>query len=211
MKNLLLLLTLLLGVNIATAQTSIIKTWVLQNPELAVEYNTLTFYSNGQMLCQSVNLLTKQQGSVTFSWKLNENKSVLTLTKDDGGSYRINIILGENTLTMMNDNNVENNDYLAVSGSESDHYISRVQFAVDTYGADASLRKNGIPSSSRESGYSFQPRYSVCSGCFGLGRCTYCNGSGTTTYDFHNYVACPSCHGDGVCYLCGGAGKVKNY
>ena len=209
MKKLLLLLTLLLGVNIASAQTSILKKWVLQNPELAVNYTALTFYSNGQVLCQSVNLLTKEEGSLNFSWKLNGR--VLTITKSDGNSYQINIILGENTLTMKNQGNINDEDYFAASGSENDSYLSKVQFAIDTYGTDASLRKNGMASSSKETGYSFQPRFSNCYACFGLGRCTFCNGTGTKTYDFKNYMTCPSCHGDGICYLCRGKGKIKNY
>lgn len=210
-KILLLLVVLLMGVNFASAQTSIVKTWVLQNPELAVNYTVVTFYANGQMLFQTSNLLNKENSSAKFSWKLDEKKQIITVTAEDGKSFPLKIMTTDNTLTFVDNTTGDVTDCFAVKGSSLDYYMTRVQFAIDTYGTDASLRKNGMASSSRESGYSFMPRYSYCTGCAGLGRCTFCSGSGRTTYNFRDYVACPSCRGAGTCFLCGGKGKIKNY
>ena len=215
-KFLSLLLVMLLSVNYASSQTTsiaskIVKTWVLQNPEYAVYHTVATFYTNGQILLQVSNLLNKEKSSVKLFWKLDEKNRIISITTEAGETSQMNVIINDNTLTLINRNNNEIVDYFAESGSKMDYYMSRVQFAIDTYGVDASLRKNGMASSSRESGYSFQPRYSNCSGCFGLGRCTYCSGAGRTTYNFRDYVTCPSCHGTGVCYLCQGKGKIKNY
>lgn len=214
-KILLLLLILFLGVNYANAQTTskLIKTWVLQNPELAVNHTVVTFYADGQMLFQFSNLLTKKSGSSKSSWKLlDAKKNILLITDSEGKSYQVDFMISDNTMTMTSHgDDIANANYFAVSGSSSDYYMSRVQFAVDTYGTDASLKKNGMASSSAETGYSFQPRYSNCFACAGLGRCTYCYGTGRTTYNFRDYVTCSSCRGTGTCYLCGGKGKLKNY
>jgi len=216
MKKLFLLISILLLFDIcASAQMSnkLVNTfWVLQNPELAVNHTVMTFGNDGQLLYEVSNLLTKEKTSSKFFWKLNKENLIITITTNDGSSlYQADIIIDDNNLTMTNQYDKDDIDYWIKSGSTNDYYLSRVKNAVEMYGTDASLRKNGFPSSSRETGYSFYPRYSTCSGCYGSGRCLYCNGSGRVTYNYRDYTNCPSCHGSGTCFLCNGHGKIKNY
>ncbi len=216
MKRIFLFLTVILlgiiGINSAKAQSEsdlIGKVWVLQNPELAVSCAVITFYSNGQMLQKTVNLLTKKESSLQFFWKLDEKNRLLTISSSNGGSYVGEIIFSDKTFTIMSGNNA---DFIfAISGSSSDYYLSRVKNAVNMYGNDASMKKNGFPSSSRETGYSFLPRYSPCFSCGGTGKCFNCQGSGMVTYDFREYKTCPNCSGAGACWSCGGRGRIKNY
>lgn len=216
MKKILLLPFLLLLVHFVPAQTSNIaskltKTWVLQNPEYAAFYTVLHIYANGQATYNVTNLLNDKSISDKFSWKLNEKKDILTLSLgSENYQYRI-ILTDENELKLTNVNNSDDYNWYAELGSPSDVYLGKVEFAIKQYGNDASLRKFGMASSSREYGYTFKPRYENCYGCFGLGRCTNCSGSGQVTYNFRDYLICPSCRGTGACYLCNGKGKIKNY
>lgn len=222
MKRMVLILALFLGLSISVpaqkweAQqkqdelelTS--KTWVLQNPELAVIYQTMTLYANGEMLQQSTNLMTNEKGSAKSKWKFDTKTQTFTIIGADGNSYKCMILLVGNTLTTL-DANDKTDCIFAKLNSENDCYMKRVKDAVEMYGTDASLKQNGFPSSSRETGYSFMPRYSPCFSCTSTGRCINCHGSGMVTYNYRDYNACPSCGGTGVCWQCHGKGKIQNY
>jgi hypothetical protein len=197
----------LIGVQAQTP--SITQVWILQNPELAVDYTVITFYPSGKVLQETTNLLTQEKASVQSFWQLDTKKHILTITDDNGSCYQGQISLTDNTLTIIKNGVISL--LLAKPGSANDQYFKKVKIALELYGADASLKKNGLPSSSRATGYSFQPRYVTCPYCFGVGSCINCHGSGMVTFNFRDYQICPSCQGTGKCWFCHGTGKKKNY
>ncbi len=218
MKKILLLLTLTLFLglnNSATAQISEKITgplWILQNPELAVEFTTMSFFSNQEGLLETYNLLTEKRTSFSFFWKENtQEKNTITINMNGSNFvYRIDVF-SDGSIHLVNQYNTDDLNILAENGSLSDTYATKVERAVKLYGYDASMKNNGMPSSSRESGYSFLPRYSTCSICFGTGRCSMCNGTGLVTFNYQDYSTCSMCRGTGVCSLCQGSGIKKNY
>jgi len=219
MKKILLLIVLALSLglnNSAEAQISNKLTgtlWVLQNPELAAEFTVMSFFSNGQGTIDVSNLLTGTKRSTTFSWKENETpKNSITITINGTNFiYGVGFFSNDNSIHLTNKYDLNDLNYLAKSKTSEDTYSGKVKNAIETYGADASMRKFCLPSSSRESGYSVYPRYSMCSSCFGTGRCSLCNGAGRTTWNYRDYTTCSMCYGTGACSLCQGKGRVKNY
>lgn len=51
--------------------------------------------------------------------------------------------------------------------------------------------------------------YTTCRICNGSGRCTSCNGRGTSLYTYggSDHTVCSSCHGNGRCFNCHGTGR----
>lgn len=218
MKKILLLiiLTLSLGLNSAQAQVANKLTgtlWVLQNPELAVEYTIMSFFSNGQGTIDVTNLLTDSKRTTSFNWKENDTpKNSITITINGTNFvYDVSFFSNNNSMHLTNRYDFNDLNILAKGRTSEDTYVSKVQSAVEMYGNDASMRKFGLPSSSRETGYSTYPRYSKCYSCFGTGRCSLCNGAGRITFNYIDYTTCSFCYGTGTCKSCQGQGIIKNY
>ena len=102
--------------------------------------------------------------------------------------------------------NINGTIYDLCDQSEWDRFVNGVNIINSGVAPAAG---GGYSSGSSSSSHSHSSAYDTCRICHGNGRCTSCNGTGTSLYTYggSSSSACASCHGTGKCFKCHGTGR----